>query len=233
MTSEPVGHARRSTPDGLAGNSHKQREVATTQSRPAPPPNERLEKVLEGTATMRKQPWYKRAKRSIIAEDAGSVGAFLFESVLIPGLKTLAAQAVGQGTNRILFGTRVNPQQMVGTGVQQVMGSTSSLRTQYSTISSGNMDAQTRELSRQARATNNFEDIVFETHNQAAFIIQKCQERIAEYGACTVVNLFDFCGISTDYTGNAWGWRELNTAGVHTIPGGFILDMPRPQLLNR
>lgn len=210
MSDEPVGNGPRMN---IPGNSHKQK---TEKAAAEPAPRVKAEKAVEGKVVVRKQPWYKKAVRSMVAEDATNVGDYLLVDVVVPAVKTLILNIVSQGAERALYGSS-RPKTRGG-------GSSfgSSLRTRYH-------DAPTerpRVLDSRTRATHDFGQIILETREEAVNTIALLDQRIDEYGSVTVADLYDILGVSGSYMDQKWGWVTLREADVRQHRDGWRLDLP-------
>lgn len=224
--SEPVGNQPRkkepekSSMSAIRGNSHKEREVAgeTTSEEREP-----AEKMVEGRVVSRKQSFWKRFGRTMVAEDANTVGDYIFTDVLIPATKNLIVDIVGQSIERVLFGTSRGRIRRSPLGM--------SLRDQvnYSRISSEREPPLRRPMSREARARHDFNEIVLENRTEAYEVVEALVARLARYGGVTVAELYDLVGVTGSYADQRWGWTDLATADVRQVPGGFLLDLPAPE----
>lgn len=214
--SEPVGSAPRGA---IPGNSHREREEAEAQAEP----REKIEKIVEGKVVTRKAPWWKRATRSIVAEDAQSIGDFLWSDILIPTIKNAIRDVVVGGTDRALYG---NGRISRGSGLG-LRGSVTSLRTRYDQMS----EEPRRMMSREARATHDFGEIVLDSRPEAVEVIEELISLADRYGAVSVSDLYDLLGVSGSFADRKWGWRDLRSADVRQSRGGFLLDLPRPEPL--
>jgi hypothetical protein len=214
--SEPVGNSPRSMGE-VPGNSHKEREKKEEETRDKP------EKIVQGKVTTRKPPWYKRFARSMVADDATSIGDYIMSDVIVPAIKNLIADIVGQGTNRVLFGTARNRRTSVLGGERQ------SLRTRYDRYSED--PGPRRMLSRESRARHDFNDVVLDSRTEAVEVVEALVLRVERYGSATVSDLYDYVGVTGSYADRAYGWTDLRTADVRQVPGGFLLDLPLPDLL--
>jgi len=223
MAEEPVGNQPRKKPvvdnpmSSITGNSHKERGASTDK----PAAREPVEKMVEGKVISRKQPLWKRVRQTMVAEDAHTVGDYILSDVVIPAAKNLIVDMVGQSIERILFGTSRGRISRSPLGL--------SLRDQvnYSRVST-ERDPR-RSLSREARARHDFNEIVLENRTEAVEVVEALITRIARYGAVTVADLYDFVGTTGSYTDQRWGWTDLATADVRQVPGGFLLDLPKPE----
>lgn len=222
--SEPVGNQPRQQPEdsgklAIPGNSHKGRaadaEAETNEREPA-------EKMVEGTVITRKLPWWKRIATSLIADDAQNVGDYILTDVVIPSAKNLISDIVGQGINRMLFGSQARTRRMG-------YGGTSLRHTPYDRLSTGIDREPRRMMSHAARATHDFGEVVLETREEAVVVIDSMIDRISRYSSVTVSDLYDILGVTGSYVDRQWGWTDLVTADIRQVRGGFLLDLPRPE----
>ena len=216
--SEPVGNSPRNA--DMPGNSHKDREAKLGAKNEEP--REKLEKIVEGPVSKRKQPWWKRFGRSMIADDAQSVGDFIMTDVLVPAIKNLIADTVKGSTDRFLYGQS----RARGRGL---VGERTGLRTRYDKMSEGGEPR--RMMSRDARARHDFDDVVLSTRSEAIEVVERLDERIRRFDMVSVSDLYDLVGVTGSYADQRWGWTNLDDADVRQVRGGFLLDLPRPEPL--
>ena len=55
---------------------------------------------------------------------------------------------------------------------------------------------------------------------------------IEEYGLATVADLYDLCGITTEYTDENWGWTSARYMSVIRSRRGYMLQLPKPDHIN-
>ncbi len=211
--SEPVGNSPRGD---ISGNSHKLRESA-----PVAPPREPVEKVVTGKVVIKKPPFWKRAARSMVADDVENVGEFLVTDVLIPQIKTLIFEMITQGSSKTLFGSAKNRRSIVGE--RSSSGVSTMKRTNYGGMS------EERTLPREARARHDFDPIKLETRAEATMVIDEMLLILGEYHRVSVADLYNLLGVTPGFTDQRWGWTNLDAADVRQIGGGyFLLDLPSP-----
>lgn len=209
--SEPVGNGPRMS--NIPSNSHKSKE-------PPAPARPAMEKVIEGKIVQRKDPFWRRVSKSMIAEDASTVGDFLLEDVVIPSLKDLLRNIIFGSVERTLYGRASVPgsRSFVGSGV-------TNLRTAYH-----NVPAQSPPrpaLTQSARANHAFTEYTFERREDALSVLSSLIQGIEEYGSVSVKDLYDLLGITDDFTSRGWGWTNLEHAEARQARGGgWFLDLP-------
>lgn len=223
--SEPVGNASRGAD---LTNSHKSREVIKSkqQAEDAPP---KMEKVISGKVVTRKAPWYKRAASSMIADDAQSIGDFILVDVLVPAMKNLIMDIVSGGTNRALYGSRGRARGVGISGGARERDD-ARYRTRYDRMGEGE---PRRMLSREDRATHNFDDIFLTDRQEAIDVVNALIMRVEEFGSASVSDLYDALGTSGSYADLRHGWTNLMSADVRQSRGGWQLVLPAPKPLPR
>lgn len=196
-----------------------------------PEVEQKIEKIIEGQAIVRKPSGWKRFRRSFIAGDATSVGEHVLWNLLIPAAKDALSDMGSTFIDMMIYGEKRN---RFGGGVPpNGPGSTSKFN--YGAISSGNRIVMTPQNSpilepQQHRLSPN--EIVVPTRAEADSIISRMFEILETYGAVTVSNLYSLVGVSSEYTDSKFGWTDLGTADVKRVREGVLLVLPVPQDLN-
>lgn len=217
--SEPVGNSPRGV---IPGNSHKTREEL-----PAAEPREPVKQVVEGGVKIKRPSFVKRIGRSMVAEDIGEVGDFVASDVLAPAIRNLIYDIISKGAARILYGA--STQRRIGLMSGSVgAGPVTSLKTAYHRVSEG---APERSLSATDRARHNFDPISLNERSEAFEVLEELSAIITRYGTASVSDLYALVGVTGAFTDQNYGWRNLDTAGVRPTRGGFLLDLPQPELL--
>lgn len=219
--SEPVGNSPRGP--SIPGNSHKEREVALPKKEEEP--REPVQKIVEGKVTTRKQPWWKRAARNMVAEDAQSVGDWILTDVIVPAAKNLILEIVIGSTERTLLGGSRNRRGVRGGLRGEITGLRS---TRYDQMGPGE---PRRMLSRETRARHDFDEVVLDSRSEAIAVVEDLIARVIRYGAASVADLYDLVGVTGSFADQRWGWTDLSTADVRQSRGGWLLDLPQPEPL--
>jgi hypothetical protein len=197
-----------------------------------PKAEKKVEKVTQSEVVRRKKPIGKKVSETFIGGDARSVWAFVAIDVLIPAAKDMIADAVSQGVERMIYGDARSTSRR--SGRRPADGPYVS----YNRISK----AQNRgvgpdprghhQLSRRARASHDFDEIILATRVEAEEVLERLYDLVSKYETATVADLYDLVGITGSYTDDKWGWFELRGAGVTRIRNGYLLDLPKPEPLD-
>lgn len=193
-----------------------------------PPEKPKLQPVTK-SAVQRKMSIGRRIKNALVVDDAQSIGAYLLEDVVIPTVKTLISDIAVGAIERALYGEArgrpMSSSRISGRGY-----------TPYNRIySSGSRvtppddgPGDKRELSRDARRSHDFGEIVFESRAEAYEVLDRLNDQIKSFDVATVGDLLDLSGITATHVDENWGWRTLATAQVRRVRNGYILDLERP-----
>lgn len=203
------------------GNSHRIRSGSTEKKAEKKPP---IEKIVSGEAVERKRSLSKRVAETFTGDDVQSVGSFVLFEVALPTVKTLISDVVSQGIERLLFGgapARSSGGTRSHTSYNRMYGGGSSIRKD-----------EPRSISRQARATHDFREVVLPSRGDAEAVIDQLTALIDQYDVATVSDMYQLVGISGTFTEEKWGWTDLRAASVRRIRDGYLLDLPRPMALD-
>ena len=87
-------------------------------------------------------------------------------------------------------------------------------------------------MSRRAKATHNFDEIILATRHEAEEVIDRLFDLISRYETATVADLYELVGEDRSYTDDKWGWTDIRGAGVQRVRNGYLLNLPRPEPLD-
>lgn len=191
--------------------------------------DKKIDKVVVGEVTRRKQPLGKRLADTFIGGDARGVWGYVLLEVLVPAAKDMVADATSQAVERTLFGEsrggRRRPSQRTGSGQNGYVS--------YNNFSRRDAErADPRErMSRRARSSHDFDEIILATRPEALEVIDRLFDLVSTYQQATVADLYDLVGITHNFQDQKWGWTDIRGAGATRIRDGYLLDLPRPEPL--
>jgi hypothetical protein len=191
--------------------------------------------VVSGIAVERKESVRKKFLSAYAGDSAQSVGHYLLNDVVVPATKNLVSDLVTQGINRLLYGTTHRPNQ--GGIVGSVVGSRMT-GVGYGKFFNGGASTQQSQqqaqpqMSAQARATHSFNEIYFPTRSDGEIVLEELRNLIEKYGNAKVVDFYLLSGITSAFTDQKYGWTNLSRASVMQTRQGYVIDMPRPEVLN-
>ena len=184
--------------------------------------DKKITKVISGSAKTVKKNEFTKFADIFISEDVNSVKSYIVNDVLIPTIKTAISDIVCNGLNMFLFGER---------GRGKSSGSKVSYRNYYER--EGSYRDYSNSSINQKRGFD-YENIQFTSRGDAESVLISMEEVIEEYNMVSVADLYDMADISTDnYAANKYGWTNLASARVVPTRGGYIIQLPKPQPLNK
>ena len=209
--------------DNYPGNSKRVAEGKTEVKKE----KKVVTRVTTGEATFRKKPLGKRFTEIFIGgEDAKSVWSHVAADVLIPAAKDMVVDTFVQGIERTFYGESRGGGRSSRGARPATNGYTSYNR--YSSPAAPRREETRAPLSRRARATHNFDEIILPTRTEAEEVIDGLFNLISEYESATVSDLYGMIGQTGDFTDEKWGWTDVRGAGVTRIRGGWLLNVPNP-----
>lgn len=183
----------------------------------------RVEKpVISSKVEVKKKPLLKRVVNAFVGEDVGDVRGYLLFDVLIPAIKNTTQDLVTTGLSMVLFGEARRPENISRYGQRSVYRS-------YDSISSRKEQKVYSSYNR--RAAHEFDDIVFKTRQDAEEVLSHLADLIEIYGIATVADLYDLIDKTASYTDRGWGWRKIGGANVRPVRDGYILELPRAEVV--
>lgn len=212
-----------------APTSLKGATLANAPIRPNLPSNSKLperkkvEQVTTATVTKKKSSFGTKAISAFVGEDIHNVGEYLLYDVTIPAIKNTLSDLVSQGIERLLFGE----------SSPRARSSSGGSRVSYGSYSRpGSAPGNKRDASPRSRRYHDFSEIELESRDEAYLVIDRLGDIIEEYGLATVADLYDLCGISTEYTDENWGWTSARYMSVIRSRRGYMLQLPKPDHIN-
>lgn len=202
------------TSEEFPSNSHKSKE-------------EKIErrvkgKVVKGKVKEKKKSLGKKMSESFLEDDSSNVGRYIIWEVLIPAAKDTIFDILTNAGRMFLYGENEKPR-----NISRDRGKS------YVSYSSYYEDDRRRERARvNRRASQNFNDVIFDYKEDAEEVLDRLADLVDDYGMATVGDLYDLIGKSSSYTDQKWGWYNLNTARVVRDRDGYSLRLPRTEELD-
>lgn len=181
----------------------------------------KIEKVVKGTVRTKKKSELSKFGDMLIANDAKSVGSYLFVDVLIPSVKKALYDIVTDGFDMLLFG---------GDGKRHKKRSTAD-RVSYNRYYDDRNNRE-RTSERYSSRGYSFDDIVLDTRAEAEEVLNAMDGILDTYGMVSVADLNDLVGVTGQYTDNKYGWSSIRTAEVVRVRDGYMLKLPRATIID-
>lgn len=177
--------------------------------------DKKIERVVRGTAKVKKKSEASKLADVFIAEDASHVKEYIFMDVLVPAIKKAVSDIVTNGIDMILYGEAGRSRRSEGS-------SKVSYRSYY--------DSNNRRSNESPRERNRrtYDDVVIPTRGEAEEVLIKMEEYLDTYGTVTVGDFYEMCGLSSEYTDHKYGWTSMrNVPPPVRVRDGYIIKLPR------
>lgn len=199
-------------------NSHRSKEEQASQ-----PEKKKIEKVISGTAKVKKKNEIRKFADIFISEDIKNVKSYVFMDVLVPAIKKAISDIVTDGIDMILYG---------GNGKRSKSSSNASkvsYRNYYDRRddSGGAYGGHSYRSPANARSSYSYDDITLERRGEAEDVLARMNELIDTYGVVSVADLYDLVGITGSYTDNKYGWTNISNAEAVRVRDGYLLKLPK------
>jgi len=198
------------------------------RSREDPPAEKKINKVVEGQVIRRKKPLGRKFGELFVTGDSRSVSQYVFLEVLLPAARDAVVDAVSQGIERMIFGeVRSSARRNAAS-----RGTGSGGYVSYNRYATPAREDRRPPMSRQARATHNFDEVILPTRREADEVLERLTDIIGNYETATVSDLYELIGETSNFADEKWGWNDLRGASVVRVRDGYLLDLPKPVALD-
>lgn len=191
----------------------------------------KVQKIISGEAVRRKKSTGARFKEMFFGDDTKSVLEYVFSDVLIPAARDMIVDAFTQGLERKIFGEVRSSNRRTGhrptTG-----GYTSYNRYASNQTSVTNRSDEPRNMSRRARGSHDFDEIILKTRSEAEGVIDRMYELLEKHTTVSVSDLYELVGIEGSYVDEKWGWTDLRGADVRRVSDGYLLNLPKTVVIS-
>lgn len=206
----------------LESNSHQHKEKKPKE----------VKKVVKNDVIMKSPNTGKKLSKALMAETGETVRSYLLWDVLVPAVKDTIADLVKKGIDVVLYGS-AKPSTVKRDGYQSYISYNSYQNRRSDPPFNPDPSYKTSRYSYQRRVAHDFSDIVLTSRADAENVLDLLVESTLQYGEASVADFYELVGVPSQYTDNKFGWGELSEARVLQVRGGYILDLPRPEPLDR
>lgn len=215
--------------DAFPSNSHEQRVPRAEE--PKKPDLKVVEKVIEGSVVRRKKTLGARL-REMLFDGREGVLEYVIQDVLVPAFKDTISDAVSTGVERLVFGEEAKTRPRRSSNRPSVFGNSGNHTNYTRYSSSSSRPDNVRQLPRRSRSSHEFDEIILATRVEAQNILDGLQKLINKYGMVSVRELYEMVGEPFHHTDERYGWTDLSDAGYKRVSNGFLLMLPKTEVLD-
>ena len=195
---------------------------------PDPAEEKVVEQVTETVGKKRKKPLSKRFTGMFFSGDAKSAGRYVITDVLIPSAKDMIVE-VAQGFVEKVVNGETRGRRRGSTPPQA--GPAGYFNYNRYSMQQGGAQAPPN-ISRRARETHNFDEIVLGSRAEAEMVIEQLFELISRWEQANVSDLYTLVGLPSTHVDKKWGWTDFRGSSVSKLrDGGYLLNLPDPRPL--
>lgn len=207
------------------GNSHNAKPAPKEKKEP-----KKVQQVVKGRVVRQKQPLSKRLRAHFLPETDVPLSEHVLFNVLLPGATAAASEVFHQTIDIILpvQGRRGAPRRGGGGRTYTSYGSSSRRSVPWD-----REDPREGPVSRRARATHAFDQVVIDDRMEAEEVLNEMYNLLEQYDVVTVGDFYDCVGESKEFTDENYGWTSLTGTRIIRRNGGYVIDLPATELLNR
>lgn len=189
---------------------------------PETPNDKKIERVTQSDPIRRKKTLGAKFKETFISGDQG-VWSYVVSDVLIPAAKDAISDAVTEGIQRMLFGDTIPSRRR-----PSLRGPSNYVSYNRYSEASTPREEPRPTLSRRARASHDFDEIILATRIEAEEVLNNLYNLLEKYDSASVADLYELVGVNGQFTDDKWGWTDLRGSGISRIREGYLLNLPKP-----
>lgn len=196
-------------------NSNRFKE-AQKEAAGSAPDRKPVEKVVAGKVVAKPKSGISKFLESFLAGDLKKVRSYVFTDIVMPTIKDTVWTVIARGSERLLYGEAGHAPK----------------NSKLPFVDYNGLFKQANKAPSVGSTTTSHysvDNIILEDRGDAERVLEAMKAYIAEYGAVSISELYEFIGEPIgEFTTTRWGWRSLNTAGImRTNNGGYKLDLPK------
>lgn len=159
---------------------------------------------------------------SFIEEDAKTIASSIRDDVIVPTVKDLIANGFKMAIDMLLFGESnggysYHGPRRNGTNYNQMYVNRQ--------VSSGNKV--------KPKSRYDVEVLEFEQRIDAEMVLEALSDQMEKYQCFSIADYYKACKWPYEYTDDNYGWYTMQGISIVHVPGGWTIDFPRPEALNR
>lgn len=203
------------------GNSYAKRDREEKDISNSSEKASRTKQIAKGK--VKKQSLLKKFTRYIVEDTIESAKERTFMDIVVPGIKTLIFDTGTEILDQLLFG-----------GEGDLRSSRRRSEGRSKTSYSRYYDEKNRKSSKREsyrEMANDPDDIIMDTRKEARNVLEELDRVIDRYGQASIADFYDIVGVTSDWTDSRYGWTRLDGAGIRSVRDGFLIILPRTEVL--
>lgn len=181
--------------------------------------------IAQGRVAEKKTGIGAMLKESFLAGDARQAREHVFKHIFAPDLRAMLFNGIVAFISVMVFGEDRS---------KRITGSSNPYYTSTLNFNSNTnytaYSAKGRNVPDEKRAMHEFNNVVFDTEDEARRIYEFLVDWCKRYDTVSVYKYYEAAKVQNDYTLKDWGWDDLRERDIKVIEfdGGFMPDLPTP-----
>ena len=197
-------------------------EISKSEPEESAPKGKRI-----ANGRVRKQGPVRKFLSYIITDTLDTTKERVLSDVIIPGVQGLVYDAVVGTVETMLFGNSERP---LG-GYRRASVARRGGRTSYDKYYDEKGGRRARSESYR-NMPKDPDEIILDTRQEAREALEELDYVIQKYGQATIADFYDIVGVTSEFTDNKYGWTSLRNASIKPVRDGFMITLPRTELLD-
>lgn len=220
--------------ENFPGNSERTRRVEPQNSEATAVEHKKIEKVIQGEVVRRKKPLGRRIRETFIGGDGPTVWEYMLGEVLIPGLQNIFVDVTIGSVERMVYGESRSAHRRPIQRFGQPTGRINYNGFSQQPVGRAPMRDDPRMTSgRRSRVPHNLDEFIFDSRSEATTVLDGLYAYLEKYEVVPLSVLYELVGESNPFTYERYGWGDLQGSHIERVREGFLLILPRPELLER
>ena len=191
--------------------------------------------VKRGSASFAKPTLAKKIKNTFISEDAGNVGSYIWNDIIVPSIQDGLMNTIISAATMI-FGRGRGPGYYNGYRPYNNISKASWRQPdRYDNTPYDRYGYRRDDRASDYRSTRSYRDVELESYEDMMDVIHELYSTLEHYHMVRVSDFFSAAGLTGEFTDNQWGWYDLppRITPRRTMSGRWTIDLPKPEPLNR
>ena len=192
----------------------------------APSAKKDIKPVVTGAVQVQR-PATRRFFDFLFAESPKVLARKIGRDLVVPRLKAGFEAAANEFLAGMLWGDSINrPMSNMVKGTVLRGGAMN-----YNAISSQPMGMTQARQATVGRSSGNYQDLILPSQQAAEILLANMYDLLNQYRVVAVADLYELAEQTPAPSDNAYGWTTLDGARISKVREGFLLELPRPNLI--
>lgn len=212
--------------DKLPSNSFNTKPASSLDSPRTTGNKTAVQKVTKGRV-VQKRSFGRKFQELLIESEPQAVGSHILKNIVMPAIKKFISDMIGDSLNMFLYGS---------TNRRSDTRTSSPSYVSYGSSYYGNTRPTQPRTSTDVSRYHRPDDICFASEQDAKRVRDALMDIIEAYDVATVAQFCELSDISSNYTDERYGWKNIASAKIESARNGDHIDwylvLPKPIVLD-